>query len=205
MYPQFLRELELKLSLNEGKESTFFKESPYNKEFRSNFKTKTAPRQGAVLVLLYPEGNTFNIPLMRRTSVGSHKNQISFPGGKVDELDLSFKHTALREFEEEFGHSSSEIKVLGKLSPIFIPPSNFLVNPIVGYINYKPDFNPNKNEVEYITEISIQEILNPMNLKKEIIKESGFHSPLPYFEIKNEIIWGATAAILDELVEIIKD
>lgn len=204
MHQQFLEKLEKNLNLNEGKESSFFKESPYNKDFRSNFKTKTAPRQGAVLVLLYPEDNFLKIPLMRRTALGSHKNQISFPGGKVDEFDLNIIHTAFREFEEEFGHTSEKISFLGKLSPIYIPPSNFLVNPIVGYINYKPDFNPNKDEVEYIMEITVDEILNPSNLKKEILKESGFNSPLPYFEIKNEIIWGATAAILDELAEILR-
>src|SRR5690606_7847625 len=99
------------------------------------------PKQSAVIILLYPENDIwYNVLIKRPEYKGTHSGQIAFPGGRFEENDVTFDITALRECEEEIGVSRELITVLGKLTEIYIPPSNFMVHPYIGYCEEKPVF-----------------------------------------------------------------
>lgn len=174
-------------------------------ESRPNVYTSENKIDAGVLLLLYPdEKKEMNLVFMKRPSYdGYHSGQISFPGGKFEETDNSFEHTALRETYEEIGVIPDSIKVLGHLSNLYIPVSNFLVYPFVGYVNCKPIFKLDKHEVEYVIEANIQTLtLKKIETTTLYHNNKGFK--VPYFNIQNEIVWGATAMILNEFVEVLK-
>jgi 8-oxo-dGTP pyrophosphatase MutT (NUDIX family) len=157
-------------------------------------------RKGAVLMLFYPDSNSSFVPLIKRPEYpGVHGGQISFPGGKWEPEDADLSVTALREAEEEIGVYSEKVNLLGKLSDVYIPPSNFLVAPYIGFVEEKPVFKPDVNEVERIISCPF-----PLLLDKEIRKQtqvkgsSGVSFQTPYFDIENEVVWGATAMMLGE-------
>jgi 8-oxo-dGTP pyrophosphatase MutT (NUDIX family) len=164
-------------------------------------------RTSAVMIVLFPEDELLKMVLIKRPSYqGVHSGQISFPGGKSETTDPDYIYTALRETEEEVGIKPDKIRLLGSLSRIYIPPSNFLVYPFVGYCAQPPSFRLDQKEVEKV-------ILPPVDLllNNDIIKEGSFKAGgpngwlinAPYFEVENERIWGATAAILSELKELL--
>ena len=101
---------------------------------------------------------------------GKHSGQISFPGGKVEETDKDIYHTALRETNEEIGVIMQDIEVIGQLTNVFIPVSNFLVFPIVGFINYLPQFNIDNNEVEELIELKLTDLINTRELVQNEVK-----------------------------------
>lgn len=106
-------------------------------------------RQGAVMILLFPADGKTQIVFIERSDDGHvHSGQIAFPGGKKDESDISLKETALRETFEETGVGHEQISVLGELTPLYIPPSNFLVTPFVSICNHIPAFEKNDFEVK---------------------------------------------------------
>jgi 8-oxo-dGTP pyrophosphatase MutT (NUDIX family) len=163
-------------------------------------------RKGGVLILFYPfDGHQVNLVLIKRTEYpGVHSGQISFPGGSWEEGDADMIATALRETEEEIGVNKNSVKVLGKLSELFIPPSNFLVTPVIGYLSDKTTFKPDYNEVDKILEISMKELLNDdSRQEKEINIFPSVKVRVPCFYIDGNIIWGATAMILNELIKLI--
>ena len=167
-----------------------------------NFNEKDYPsaKKGAVLILFYPVNEEIFMVLIKRPSYdGVHGGQVSFPGGKVEEGDFDTSFTAIRETEEEIGVNRSQIKIFGQLSNIYIPPSNFFVYPYLGSINEKPDFFPDKNEVEYIIETPVN-ILLDQTIKSTIkINRSDINFDAPCYIINNHRVWGATAIILSEL------
>lgn len=164
--------------------------------------TKVPVRTSAVMIVLFEENEVCKMVLIRRPSYdGVHSGQISFPGGKYEESDKDYMATALRETHEEIGVFANQIKVLGALSRIYIPPSNFLVYPFIGYCEKTPVFQPDKKEVDQLIFPAIDILLN-----EDIRKEGSFASggknnwqiKAPYYEIENEKVWGATAIILSE-------
>ena len=166
---------------------------------------KSETRQSAVLILLYPKNNSLYIPFIQRPRYnGAHSGQISLPGGKVELGDINYTQTALRETHEEIGVNIDDIDIIGQLSPIFIPNSNFNVSPFIGYIPYIPEFKPDTYEVESIIEAPLSQILNPDNIDFFEKEKNGIQIKAPYFNINKNIIWGATAMILSELIEVIK-
>jgi 8-oxo-dGTP pyrophosphatase MutT (NUDIX family) len=134
---------------------------------------------------------------------GAHSGQISFPGGKVETDDENLEQTALRETSEELGILKNKIQILGKLSPLKIQVSGFEVNPFVGFINEKPFWKPDPDEVAYLIEAPVTELLNPSISKIENWKLHNTNVDVPFYKIENEKIWGATAMILSEFIEII--
>jgi len=160
-----------------------------------------------VLLLLYPYLDEWYTVLIKRTDNkhDKHKGQISFPGGKVDPSDQSIVHTALRECDEEIGVSKDDINILGQLTSLVIPVSNFLVHPVVGYTKYRPDFIPEVNEVAAIIESPISNFKNIDTPKTKSISISNRMTlkNVPYFDIDSHIVWGATAMILAEFSEIV--
>lgn len=168
---------------------------------------KEPARISAVMILLYPDNNNYKMVLIKRPDYqGVHSGQISFPGGKYEESDKSYLHTAFRETYEEVGIEEEHIQLIGALSRIYIPPSNFLVYPFVGFASSVPAFHTDPIEVERLI-LSPIEILLDESIKKEGVFMTGGHAGweinAPYYEIGNEKVWGATAAILSELRAII--
>lgn len=161
----------------------------------------------STLLLLYEKEGAWYFPLIQRTSSNPndrHSGQIAFPGGKREEADLNLEMTAVREAEEEIGVSAKDITVLGRLTELYIPVSNFMVHPFVGYLPYVPSFVRQQSEVLEVLEIPLLDLKNPTNRKKKEIKLSqGIRlKDVPYFDIQEKTIWGATAMILSEFLEV---
>lgn len=160
-------------------------------------------RLGSVLVLLYPLDEKAHIAFIRRNEYdGIHSGQISFPGGGREETDRSHADTALREGWEETGIDPQRVEILGELTPLYIPPSNFLVFPVVGITWERPVFLPDPTEVQEIIEVDIEKLKDPSILQEKEIVISPDQSILaPCFLAGDAVIWGATAMILSELLE----
>jgi 8-oxo-dGTP pyrophosphatase MutT (NUDIX family) len=185
--------------------------SPANRPAVQNLSERgIIPRESAVMILIYPrhteKGSSWYMVLIKRNEYeGAHSAQVSFPGGRKDEKDSTPLQTAIRETYEELGIQVPEDNVLGALSRIYIPPSNFIVSPFIAYQLTVPEFIPDRREVNYIIEFPLFNILDEELVKNTQVKIStGFHMKVPYFDIGNEIVWGATAIILSELKELLK-
>lgn len=166
---------------------------------KNNYKAK----KSSVLILFYPNSHNIYVPVIRRVKDGGiHSGQISFPGGHSEKYDKDVTETALREASEEVGIIKNDVDILGKLTPIYIPVSNFAVYPIIGKLNYKPKFIPCKSEVDAIHEIPISKIIKP-EITNETIVIKGYKIEAPFFNFKNVKIWGATAMILSEFSDIL--
>ena len=172
-------------------------------EFKG-IKSPPNAKQSSVLVLFYPYQNDIGILLIKRAKDQSvHSRQISFPGGKKEDTDTDLKETALRETFEEVGIATEKVTIIGSLSKLYIPPSNFDVYPHVGYINYDPVLNTN-SEVEKVLKVKLSELTDPnLLIEKSVKGRDGQQHEVPCYFIQNEIIWGATAMMLSELIAII--
>lgn len=163
------------------------------------------PRKGAVLILLYETNNTLRFPLIIRPLYdGVHSGQISLPGGSYEEGDGSLEYTSVRETEEETGVSGVNIEIIGCLSDLYIPPSNFLVKPFIGIHETKPVFIPHSREVARIVEMDVEKIMDETLIReKQIQMSNGISVTSPYYDIDGLVVWGATAMILSELKSIL--
>lgn len=164
--------------------------------------------QAGVLALFFPKNEQWNLVFIERVSHNPrdvHKGQISFPGGRFDEGDGDFSSTALREAQEEVGVNPQDITLLGELTDIYIPVSNFHVHPHVGFIEYAPQWRPQESEVAGILEIPFDHFLNPLHRKvMDLQVNANFTlSEVPYFDIDGRVLWGATAMMVSELVEVV--
>ena len=161
-------------------------------------------KKSAVLILFYPKNNQTHIALIKRSIDKSvHSAQISFPGGKSEITDKSLIHTALREAEEEIGIITDSIKVIASLTKLYIPPSNFDVYPFVGVTYHTPDFKPNY-EVQKILEVDLETLMNPETCThKKIQHRTGNDFVVPCYYVQEEVIWGATAMIISELLQVV--
>ena len=162
-------------------------------------------RKSGVMLLLYSCNASIHIVFIKRTEYeGVHSGQVSFPGGMYEETDITLANTALRETMEETGIPVDEVKIIGQLTPLNIPVSNTDVFPYVGVSQNRPIFKHNPSEVEYLIEVRIDELLDPLKQKQKTISIAGNDIEVPYFEIQNNHIWGATAMILSEFLEIFR-
>lgn len=171
-----------------------------------NFEHQFPAKPGSVLILLYPYKEQIYFPLIQRPHyTGAHSGQVSLPGGKAEPGENAVE-TALREGEEEIGISPLQVNVLGKLSDFFVIPSNFLVTPVVGFTDFKPEFKADPVEVERIIIGNLSHVLREDAIRtKEIIAAGRYSMLAPHFEIDNQIVWGATAMMLNELRQIVKE
>ncbi len=175
---------------------------------RQNFKEKylheEPPRLSAILILLYEdEGQIKTVFIERPKYDGVHSGQIAFPGGRHEISDISLIDTALREAKEEIGIKPQTIKVLGTLSNLYIPPSNFDVLPVLGISSEKPTFVADPFEVKKIIPMPLIHLINPSNCRMEEINLRNNKVSVPCYVYQDTIIWGATAMILSEFVEIL--
>ncbi len=171
-----------------------------------DFGHKLPPRPGSVLILLFEENGVIKLPLTKRaTYKGAHSAQISFPGGKAEAGENAIQ-AALREAEEEIGIHQADVNVIGQLSDFNVIPSNFLVTPIVGSLNYVPVFKPDPREVEKIIYAELTGLIRDDAVYEEEILAAGVYPMIaPHFLIEDEIVWGATAMMLNELRVVVRE
>ncbi len=160
----------------------------------------------AVLILLFPLENKINICLIRRPStMKNHAGQIAFPGGRREKEDADLVQTALREAQEEIGIAAHTVEILGQLSTVYVQISDFLITPVVGWLNEFPETVIDSSEVDEIIFISLEELANSINrCEREMDTRTG-RIKVPGYEINGCFIWGATAMMLAELVDIFFD
>ncbi len=172
---------------------------------RDYFKPNTKSRNAGVLILLYPKNQELYVAFIRRTEYnGPHSGQISFPGGKSEKEDLDIIQTALRESQEEIGIDPKQVKIFGQLTQLHIPVSNFLVFPIIGRYASTPVFQADPNEVKEVLEIKLKDLLNADNCTSKEFNYGEISFLAPIYNPNDITIWGATAMILSEFLEIVK-
>jgi len=170
------------------------------------FKSSVPQRSGSVLILLYEDGGEIKFPLIKRPDyIGAHGGQISLPGGKTEPGEDSIQ-TALRETREEIGIPAKQINVLGRLSEFHVIPSNFMITPVVASLKNDPVFIPDPYEVSRIIHGNIRNlIMDDAVITKEILAAGTYKMQAPHFEIEGEIVWGATAMMLNEFRLILRE
>ena len=168
---------------------------------------KTDHKIGSILIIFFRKNNNFFFPLIKRSNkLKNHSSQISFPGGRFEEEDINLTNTAIRESNEEIGLKIKKNKILGKLTQIYIPASNYKVSPYIAFYDKIPQFKLNSFEVDKLIEVSLNQILNESSiLKKKMKLSSGILVDCPYYFLNGYIVWGATAMILSELCAILKE
>lgn len=164
--------------------------------------TPETARQSGVMLLLYPEGNDVQLVLIERTEDGGvHGGQIALPGGRKEDYDVDIVDTALREANEEVNLDRATVRVLGQLSSLYIPVSNFEVHPVIVVCDRKPELRPSEAEVARILYLSLAGIFADKDNVE--VHPSGFPNmkirTIAYMMNDTKFIWGATAMILSEL------
>ncbi|MBX3015433.1 MAG: CoA pyrophosphatase [Caldilineaceae bacterium] len=158
-------------------------------------------RRGGVLVLFYPRHEQPYLPLiLRPTYDGVHSGQVGFPGGGQEEGDPDIVATALREAQEEIGIDLAPVQLLGQLSPLYVFASNYLVQPTVAWMTHAPTFQIDPHEVAALIEMPLLALLDPANHRREQWQLRGRAVDVPFFQIQDYTIWGATAMMLSELL-----
>jgi 8-oxo-dGTP pyrophosphatase MutT (NUDIX family) len=208
MFSLFIHNLTKQLSMPLPGEAVQF-EMAHVKRETVNWKElhSTEYKVSAVLLVIFPnEKNEPSFLLIKRpTYEGHHSGQMALPGGKAEFYDANEEATAMREFKEETGCTETPI-IIGKCTPIFIPVSKFIVHPFVGYMHKKPTFNYDVREVEQLIECPMSTLLNPTIVKETMVNPlPNITFKTPYFDIENNIVWGATAMILNEFKTIAQE
>ncbi len=177
------------------------------KEMEKALLNAVAPKQAGVMALFYPNElkNTNLLLILRKAYNGIHSNQIAFPGGKVEQGDLDLLDTALRETYEEVGVPIGEIEVIRPLTEIYIPPSNFKVQPYVGLYKKRLPFEIQKTEVAALVEVSLSDFMDEGKITTQRLSTSyASNIEVPAFYLNGYIVWGATAMVLNEIKELLK-
>ena len=165
-------------------------------------------RDGAALLLLYPHDATLQFPLtVRGSGLRNHTGQVSLPGGRVDAGE-SFEAAALREAEEEIGVDPRTVELLGRLTPLHIPVSGYILHPVVGFTSMRPAFQRAEWEVARIIEAPVPVLSDPRTRKREMrsrnISGQTIEVDVPFYDIDGEKVWGATAMVLAEFCAILQ-
>lgn len=178
---------------------------PYREVPSEEWVMQQNPRLAAVLVLLSASDSVWQVVFTkRRAYAGVHSAQVSFPGGKLEEQDADLLAAALRETEEEIGVPSSMLQVIGGMTPLYIPPSNFLVHPFVGILSERVAWQLDETEVDVLLEIPLSHLLSADARVVRSIQLGTTEREVPGFIWQEHFIWGATAMMLDEFLAILK-
>jgi 8-oxo-dGTP pyrophosphatase MutT (NUDIX family) len=164
-------------------------------------------KQAGVLALFYPDGSheTNFVLILRKTYKGVHSAQVAFPGGKLEEGDGTLQDAALRETFEEVGVPIDIIEVTRELSQVYIPPSNFYVQPYLGIVRNRPQFVKQDDEVEDIIEVNLDDFLRDSALIiKNVNTSYSVEVEVPAFKLNGHVVWGATAMMLSEIKDLLK-
>ena len=205
MFKKFIETLEENLKKKLPGISAHKKMSPSNRNSQLKFLNKDVNTvDSGILILIFPINNLPHTVFIKRPEYnGPHSGQISFPGGKIENIDNNITETALREAQEEIGIKPNDVKIIGQLSKLYIPVSNINVFPKVGYISYKPNFIPDKQEVTEIIPFSIKELSNKNIIDTEQVSLQGRIIDAPFYNVNGHHVWGATAMIINEFLEIV--
>ncbi len=179
----------------------------YQRPKAVDMKNRGGYRESAVLVLFYPVDTIPHVVfILRQHYKGVHSAQVSFPGGKWEPSDLNLQGTALREAKEEIQVNQDEVSLLGQLTEIYVPPSNFLITPFLGVIESKPIFKEQEREVAEIIEVKLEDIMNEVNfIKTAVSLPDKSKIEVPAFLLNNHIVWGATAMIVQEFKDMLTE
>ncbi|TYA84271.1 NUDIX hydrolase [Seonamhaeicola marinus] len=165
-------------------------------------------KEAGVLALFYPDihNQTKFVLILRKTYKGVHSAQVGFPGGKLEESDnSSLKNAAIRETFEEVGVPTQSIEVIKDLTQVYIPPSNFKVQPYIAITRETPTFVKEEKEVEHIIEVDLPHLLDDEIVITKTVKTSyGVEVEVPAFKLNGYVVWGATAMMLSEIKDILK-
>ena len=165
--------------------------------------TPVTAKSAAVLVLLYPLQKIPHVLLTVRSShLPTHAGQVSFPGG-VLEASETIIAAALREAFEEVGISPETIRVVGSLTTLYVPASNFALHPVVGICESLPNLQPATTEVDRILHVPIAELASPQNLHLGARWRKTQTYEVPFFEVCSERVWGATSMVLAEVLTVL--
>lgn len=204
----FLQRLKREITHHLPGEVAHAKMAPINRPL-SSFALQHAAeiRESAVAVVLYEEDNLIKCILTQRPDYeGKHGGQVSFPGGKKEPEDLDLEVTARRECFEEIGIPTEQGELIGKLTEVFIPVSSFLVQPYVYFHSEKPQLERNLREVAEILHFPLYDLLEEHRVMTMDIPQGNgsVYKNVPYFHLVDKKVWGATALILNELKEVLK-
>lgn len=180
-----------------------YKMAPSDRELRVTIK-KT--KKSAVLVLLTEKQNDIYITFIKRQEYnGVHSGQIAFPGGKHEKNDTNLTETVYRETEEEIGVSRNKIEIIGELSKLFIPVSAFDVHPFIAFTKEKLIYKKQDYEVKEVFELKLSDFSKASNIKTETVNKNDIDITIPFYLIDGYKIWGATAMIISELIELVRN
>ena len=163
-------------------------------------------KKSAVMILLFHEDDELKVILIRRSFyVGIHAGQIAFPGGRYEEEDGNVENTAKREIDEEIGITADKIQVLGRLTDIYVPPSNFLISIFVGYLDQKPIYKIDEREVAEVIEIDLNDFYkeNIIHEKEFVVPSAQSSTRALYYQVGNIELWGASAMVMTEFLDVI--
>jgi 8-oxo-dGTP pyrophosphatase MutT (NUDIX family) len=162
--------------------------------------------RAGVLLLLFPNKNKLNVVFIRRPSfMKNHAGQIAFPGGQYELKDNNLLETALREAVEEIGINAKHVEIIGQLSPIFVKVSNFFIQPFIGWSTFIPAFKIDTNEVTGIHIIPVDDFVNPETVQSQKVDTTHGSIEFPGYLVDDIFIWGATAMILSEFIEVYRN
>jgi len=190
-------------------ESSQFKMAPpFRMELLKKYKEEMKhAKKAGVLALFYPNESkeTYLALILRKEYSGVHSAQVGFPGGKLEESDNSLEDAALRETFEEIGVPINSIEVLTQLTQVYIPPSNFYVQPFFGISRTIPKFIKDDAEVEDIIQVPLIHFMDDAIIVSEKVSTSyKLKVEVPAFNLNEHIVWGATAMILSEIKDLLK-
>lgn len=189
-----------------GDEAHFLMAPDERKFSMASYREKNyQPRLAAVSLLFYPKNQETHIVFIKRAvDLSVHSGQIAFPGGKKEIEDANEEVTALRELAEEVGIHSHQVSVIKKLSPLYVPPSNFEVHPFMLFADTPLTFKPQLSEVAHILEIPLANFLTANAIGERLFHTSyGKNIKCPIYRWQEQMIWGATAMMMSEMREII--
>ena len=174
--------------------------APYRNTLVSE-STLAQAKKAAVLMMVHPKKKLAHFTLIQRASYkGVHSKQIALPGGKVEDSDLNILETAKREAMEEVNIKPTEVQIIGTMSPIYVPPSNFFITPVLAYSHQRPAYLAQEREVNHILEIPLKALIGITNVSHtKISLGTNKQIDTPFLNLQDHLVWGATAMILNEL------